>query len=288
MTHKIYQLILSSRPISWVNTMYPFVMTYILLGKPSLAYLIVGGVFFLFPYNLLMYGINDVFDYESDVRNPRKVGVEGIVLKPALHKLTIISAVAIATPFIAYLLIASPNLQARLCLLGLIGTVIAYSAPKLRFKERAFIDSLTSSSHFVGPMLVAIAAAGGDWGHTWLYAFAFFLWGMASHAFGAVQDVIPDRKAHIGSVATRIGARRTVWLSAVLYVVAILLIVLQNRWETTCIAFALLLYVANVWPFRHITDKTAETAHTGWKRFIYINYICGAVITIVIAISAVK
>ena len=31
---------------------------------------------------------------------------------------------------------------------------------------------------------------------------AFLLWGMASHALGAVQDIRPDREAGIGSIAT--------------------------------------------------------------------------------------
>ena len=49
-----------------------------------------------------------------------------------------------------------------------------------------------------------------------VYAFAaYFLWGAASHAFGAVQDVVADREAGIGSVATVIGARATVRLSIV-------------------------------------------------------------------------
>ena len=77
--------------------------------------------------------------------------------------------------------------------------VVAYSAPPLRFKERPFLDSITSSTHFVSPgglrrwcwpgavltpQLVALLAA-------------FFLWGVASHAFGAVQDVVADREAGI-------------------------------------------------------------------------------------------
>ena len=30
-----------------------------------------------------MYGINDVFDYASDLRNPRKGGIEGGLVEPA-------------------------------------------------------------------------------------------------------------------------------------------------------------------------------------------------------------
>ncbi len=72
-------LFTSSRPISWVNTAYPFGAAY-LLGTDvfgsvlGVVTFVVGVVYFLVPYNLAMYGINDVFDYESDLRNPRKGG----------------------------------------------------------------------------------------------------------------------------------------------------------------------------------------------------------------------
>jgi len=67
----------SSRPISWVNTAVPFAAAYFFAGGEIGVELIVLTLFFLIPYNLLMYGINDVFDYESDLRNPRKGGIEG-------------------------------------------------------------------------------------------------------------------------------------------------------------------------------------------------------------------
>ncbi|MEY4079321.1 MAG: hypothetical protein RIS80_1090, partial [Actinomycetota bacterium] len=58
------QLFWSSRPISWINTAFPFAAAYFLItGRVDLN-LVLGTLFFLIPYNLLMYGVNDVFDYE--------------------------------------------------------------------------------------------------------------------------------------------------------------------------------------------------------------------------------
>ena len=70
----------ASRPVSWVNTAYPFAAAAILTGGLPAWLVVLGVVFFLVPYNLAMYGINDVFDFASDLRNPRKGGVEGSVL----------------------------------------------------------------------------------------------------------------------------------------------------------------------------------------------------------------
>ena len=102
----------SSRPISWVNTAFPFGLAY-LLGGGHLDWLFwVGVVFFLIPYNIAMYGINDVFDYESDIRNPRKGGVEGAVVPKKYHP-TLLWASAITTiPFLVVLYAAGTWMSA--------------------------------------------------------------------------------------------------------------------------------------------------------------------------------
>ena len=65
------------------------------------------------------------------------------------------------------------------------------------------LDSLTSSTHFAGPAAFGLALAGAPLGLAAAASLtAFLLWGMASHAFGAVQDVQPDREAGIGSWKT--------------------------------------------------------------------------------------
>ena len=76
----------ASRPISWVNTAFPFGAAYLIAGGFDLVFWL-GVVFFLIPYNIAMYGMNDVFDYESDIVNPRKGGVEGAVLPKTMHRL---------------------------------------------------------------------------------------------------------------------------------------------------------------------------------------------------------
>ena len=279
MKDKLRQLTLSSRPVSWVNTAFPFAAAYLVTASEiNTVLLILGVVYFLIPYNLLMYGINDVFDYESDLRNPRKVGAEGIRLRPALHRLTLISAAALNLPFVIALCLLS-SWQAAAVLAAVLFFVVAYSAPLLRFKERPFLDSLTSSIHFVGPMVFGLVAADADLAVAWPYILAFLLWGMASHAFGAVQDVIADRAAHIGSVATVIGARWTVRLALLAYLASTAILCAQAVWPAVVTGMFLLVYAANVLPYLHIKDAEAEAANAGWRRFMYLNYATGAVVT---------
>jgi 4-hydroxybenzoate polyprenyltransferase len=159
---------------------------------------------------------------------------------------------------------------------------VFYSAPPLRLKEVPFADSLTSSIHFFSPAVYGLVLAGASW--TWqlvLIILAFALWGVASHAFGAVQDVVADREAGIGSIATARGARWTVWFALICYGAAGV-VMLFTPWPGPLAALVPLLYIATVWPFRSITDATAGRATAGWSRFLWVNQIAGFAVTLLL------
>jgi 4-hydroxybenzoate polyprenyltransferase len=273
-------LVASSRPLSWINTAYPFGLAYLLLARPvSVPVLVIGALYFLVPYNLAMYGINDVFDYESDIRNPRKGGVEGAVLAPRHHRAVLLAAAITNVPFLVVLVLLGGPVSWLVLAVSVLA-VVAYSAPGLRFKERPVLDSITSSTHFVSPAAYAAALAGRPPdGRTVLLLVAFFCWGMASHAFGAVQDIPSDRAAGIGSVATVFGAAATVRLAALLYAAAGIL-ALASGWPTALAAVAAVPYLGMVARYLSLRDADAERANGGWRRFLAINYGAGAFVTI--------
>jgi 4-hydroxybenzoate polyprenyltransferase len=278
----------SSRPVSWINTAFPFAAAYFLVSGSIDATLVIGTLFFLIPYNLLMYGVNDVFDYESDLRNPRKGGIEGALLHPKWHRPTLIWAFASCVPFVIYLpMIGSPT--ANFWLAFFLFTVVAYSAKGLRFKEKPFLDSLTSASHFVGPMVYGVAVAGGNLADTsvLLIIGSFTLWGIASHAFGAVQDVKADREADIASIATVIGARATTRFAFAAYALAGVLI-LFSAWPGPLAAIAVVPYLSILSPHLGITDEDCESANRGWKQFIRLNYLAGFIVTMILIYAALS
>jgi len=257
----VKSLVLSSRPLSWINTAFPFAVGYFVVSQRIDWPLIVGSLFFLIPYNLLMYGINDVFDYESDLRNPRKGGAEGALLPPHLHGPTIATAIGSAIPFVAYLAWVG-SWESWLVLAVSLFAVVAYSVPPIRMKERAVGDSITSSVHFVSPAVYGVVLAGGTLqGFGWLILVAFFLWGIAS-------------------IATQFGARTVVWFAAVLYLLAGILLLL-TPWPFPLIAVIAPAYLAAVLPFVTVTDETAERANRGWRWFLALNFFAGAVVTLV-------
>lgn len=284
MLDKIKKLTLISRPISWPNTAYPFMAALLVTGGEVTMLFWVGALYFLVPYNLLMYGINDVFDYESDIRNPRKGGLEGAKEQKSLHPLIITAATLLNIPPLVYLLFHG-TLVANMTLLVVIFLVVAYSAKGLRFKEIPVLDSITSSLHFVGPMLYAMTLTGFEAAY-WPFVIAFFLWGVASHAFGAVQDIIPDRQGKLASIATVFGARLTTRLVCALYIIASIIIAAQGT-----LAFVVgltgLIYAANVIPYLTVTDETSASTNKGWRRFIWLNLLTGFVITIILILTSI-
>ncbi|HLS93908.1 MAG TPA: prenyltransferase [Microbacterium sp.] len=280
-------LAIASRPVSWINTAYPFAAVAILTTGRVDAAFVVGTLFFLVPYNLLMYGVNDVFDYASDLANPRKGGVEGATLPPRLHRPTLVAAGLLAAPFVVALVVLGAHRPWSWAVLAVsLFAVVAYSAPGLRFKESPVLDSVTSSTHFVSPALYAMALTGTTVTPALAAAMAaFFLWGTASHAFGAVQDVVPDREAGIGSIATAFGAARTVRLALGAWILAGLLM-LAAPWPASLAALLAIPYVASAAPYLRVADARSGSANRAWRRFLGINYACGAALTMLLILCA--
>ena len=271
-------LFASSRPLSWINTAYPFAAAYLMTtGRVDLT-LIVGTLFFLVPYNVAMYGINDVFDYDSDIRNPRKGGAEGAVVKPEFHRPVLWASALLCLPFVAYLG-AVGSFDSNVVLGISLFAVLAYSVKGLRFKETPFLDSVTSSTHFVSPALFGFVLATGKVDSAqWLILGAFFLWGMASHAFGAVQDIVADREGGLASIATVMGGAWTVRFAIACYVLAGALLARAPGFALW-VAPVALVYVGAIAQWWNVADANTEDANRGWKRFLTLNFIAGFVVT---------
>ncbi len=272
--------LVASRPVSWINTAFPFAAAMLLTQRELTWLLVVGTIYYLVPYNLAMYGINDVFDYESDLNNPRKGGIEGAVLGREYHRPLLWLVALTNLPFLIVLLAAGG--PAAWLAIGVSSfAVIAYSAPPFRFKERPLLDSITSSTHFVSPAVVGLTLAGASLDRgTLLVLAAFFLWGMAAHAFGAVQDIVPDREAGIGSIATVLGARRTVRFALTCWAAAGVL-VLFAPWPAPLAAMVAVPYIVNCTPWFFVSDEESGSANRAWRRFIVLNYLSGFAVTLI-------
>jgi 4-hydroxybenzoate polyprenyltransferase len=180
------------------------------------------------------------------------------------------------------------NVDANIVLAISMFAVVAYSMKGLRFKEIPFLDSFTSSTHFVSPAVYGVILAGATFTpDLWLILNAFFLWGMASHAFGAVQDIQADREGGLKSIATVIGAANTSRFALGCYALAGVLILsgsffTEPTWPYWVAAATAVPYILMVWPFRNLSDADCEQANRGWKKFLGINFFAGFVVTMLL------
>jgi 4-hydroxybenzoate polyprenyltransferase/GT2 family glycosyltransferase len=269
-------LLLASRPLSWVNTALPFLAAGYEVERAVTPLLVLGTVYFLVPYNLLMYGINDIFDYASDLANPRKRSLEGGLVPPDRRRATWIAVTATNLPFLAALVALAPT-AGWLAVLVAAAAAVVYSAPPLRTKVRPVLDSLTSSSHFVLPAMAGFLVAGMPFDELpWVVLGGFFAWGVASHALGAIQDVEYDRSAGIGSIATAFGARPTAAVALVGYGLAVLAAASLGG-PGLVAAGALATYL--LLPLAVVLDPSEAQARRAWRSFLGLNLLVGFVVT---------
>lgn len=272
------ELLVVSRPFWWVNTCAPFVVSYFVIAGRVDWTLSIGVLLFAFGYNLMMYGINDIYDYESDILNPRKTGVDGSVLAKSKHPSLWRWIFVLNIPLLVWLYqVGNPTANTWLTIM--LFMVVAYSQKGLRFKEIPFVDSFTSSFHYTSPFIYGGLLVGAKELYIPAYI-AFFIWVMANHAFGAIQDITPDRKAGIRSIATELGASKTILLVLTGYVVAAVLPVVFYGWNALLVSFLLapyVLMVARTVPYRR--KDTAPIFGKAWDQFLYYNYFSGFVLT---------
>ncbi len=215
----IERLLKISRPRFWVYVFGPY-----LLGCAAAIgtqtgriewTMIAYAIFFAFPANLLVYGVNDIFDYETDKDNPKKQGYEALV-KPAEHAPLRNGILFFTIPFL-FLLVKVP-LLAQVAMIGFLFFSIFYSAEPIRAKAKPFVDSLFNIL-YVFPAVFGFLLAGGK--HvSWMYVVAGCLWCMGMHAYSAVPDIAADRANGIETIATRLGGMRTLALCGALYAFA--------------------------------------------------------------------
>ncbi len=271
---QIKNILLVSRPFSWVNTAVPFALGLWMANQSLSPAFWLGSFYFLFPYNLLMYGVNDIYDYESDIKNPRKDSIEGGIVAPSQRR-QLWAAIAITNlPFLIYFLLTG-DAASNVTLLFVVFFCFSYSFQGLRFKEKPVLDSINSALHFVSPLVFGLMY-GKSATLPWLLIAAFMCWGMASQALGAIQDIGPDRAADIKSIATYFGAKKTLTFTLVLYSLAALITVVAF-WPIG-IFFGLLLstYIINALFFRkYKSDAQHQKFRRSWKNFLWLNWLVG-------------
>ena len=254
-------LIKISRPRFWVYITGPFLIG-VVAAVPiqSWPLIILLGVYFTFPANLLIYGINDIFDYETDKHNPKKVAYETLV-KPKEQKQLWRWIAITNAPFLLLLPLLGNN--GRWAVAGFLFFGIFYSMPPIRAKVRPLLDSIFNVL-YIFPGIVGYAVVSKTLPSLYLCLAAAF-WCMAMHAYSAVPDIEADRNAKIDTIATKLGKTGTLLFCLACYGLAAGL--------TVSVLGQFSIAAAVLYGFMMIVTLQAKNAHSVMKLYSLFPYI---------------
>ncbi|KAL5492114.1 hypothetical protein ACEPAI_3561 [Sanghuangporus weigelae] len=163
-----------------------------------------------FPLCIVVFGVNDVYDYASDIRNPRKQGwsLEGCVLEPTHHDFVLAAA------FISHFHTTSINNRYSYTrLVILLTTASTQGRPILDSLSNGILVWLCWALGYTSSGYTLFGPNAGE-GVTkgWLLA----LCTSGVHALGAAVDVEVDNATGQRTIATAYGKRAAAFFSAML------------------------------------------------------------------------
>jgi len=224
-----------------------------------------------------VYGLNDIYDYETDIRNEKKRGYERVLA--ADRRITLAAAIGcVVAPFGLLALATRAAAFWSLALFLLIGW--QYSSPPVRAKAVPFLDAW-SNVFYVLPALVGFFVAGGE-SLSWTAVGAGAAWCVAMHAFSALPDIDADQSAGIATTATVLRERGTALYCAFWYGVAAYLgyealgtVALSLGLGYVCLMLAMAF------------DGTQKGAFALYRWFPLINMFAGGVLTVLLILERV-
>ena len=222
-------LFTTSRPRFWHYLLGPYLLG-AAISAPSRAALLTPAfwlpfLFFTLPANLLVYGVNDLCDGDTDAFNTKKEGYERRVEANERWRLRGV-ILLFCLPF-APVFWQAPR-AAQLALVAFLFFSVFYSAPPIRAKARPIVDAAFNVL-YVFPGVYGYFALGGS-GFVVPVFLAAWAWCMAMHAFSAIPDIEADKAAGVPTVATLLGARGTLFFCGALYATAAVLTFPQLQW----------------------------------------------------------
>ncbi|WP_371862896.1 UbiA family prenyltransferase [Cellulomonas aerilata] len=272
----VARLVHISRPVLWINTIGSGVVGVWLTGTLMDVRALPVLLWLTLPFNLLIYGVNDIYDQDTDAANPRKGSIEGARIRPSEVRLIAWAVAVTNVPFLIYFGLALP--AAANAAIALYASIfVFYSAPPLRFKARPFLDSISNAAYALPLVIVPFALGVAP---VWPAALGLMAWSVAKHPFDAVQDIVEDREAGITTTAVRLGPRGVALWSG-------------SWWALSSVLFALVsvpvavvnLAIAGLLVVRLLRDPTPATAHRLYPLSVAFPYVAGSFTGVLLTVA---
>jgi len=238
------RLVMISRPLYYLPVLVLFAGGLTASHTATFLGLSILAAFFLtLPMGLIVYGVNDIADRESDSTNPRKGGADGTILhageteklKKAVFLTTIISLFTfLATQQYGVFIAAS-----IICLFA-----YTYSVPPFRFKTRPVLDSLSNGLWGVAVLLT------GYWANvlgpylplpSLRLISIVFLCVTAYHILGAAMDYEVDRANNDSTICVALGKTNALLLCSLSFLACAVLVGTRSLLISCCLLVCALL-----------------------------------------------
>ncbi|MFX1319565.1 MAG: UbiA family prenyltransferase [Promethearchaeota archaeon] len=219
MKTKIWIVIKASRPLGWLIAPLVFLLGLTAFGTPLSSLALFQLILLSIPYCILLYGVNDIYDYEADKLNPRKSVSESVEMEtevfPFVKKL---AAIVVIIMLASSILSLNPTNIVGMSLLLFFSYF--YSTPPLRFKEHPPLDSISNGIlYFYAPVLLG-ASFGATLFDIPIQAYLITACVMGIHSFSTVMDYSADKLVGDRTFAVVLGKRAASLFTLVMFIIA--------------------------------------------------------------------
>lgn len=249
-----------------ITTLYQFINPFFVLQL----------FFFLLPANVFLYGVNDYYDEDTDIFNPKKDDKEYRVTSK--DRRTLLALILVSFIFGLFLMLLQPDIIGMALFGVFLLLSFLYSAKPIRFKARPFLDFM-SNFLYVMPAIIAFYQL-----HLFippiLPLFAAFMWTSAMHLFSAVPDIEADKQANVTTTAVFIGAVPSLILCFAFWFTFAFILVFIVAWNPP---WNLLMFVYPAIPLYVIIRRSANIDKIYWL-YPYWNALFGLLLFFTISL----
>lgn len=210
-------LIKTSRPQFWLGSTAFFLLGAASVNLTGLSFWL-GLLFCTVPAGLIINGINDIADRQSDARNPRKIKA-GSLLTDHKVRLILKYAVLCTVTALAVCIVAQQYTAATIMLL-LVATWLSYSCRPLRTKSIPILDSFTNGMGMLLFLVLARALQINEFSQLFHFSEVYWLlfFGVvALHALQTLWDIESDTTAGDTTIGTLLKMKGTLLFCLLLF-----------------------------------------------------------------------
>lgn len=244
-----------TRPRFWLYVLGPYLIGSIAAFNGDFTVMftnlqfVIGFIYFLIPANLLIYGVNDIADYDTDLINEKKSEYEVRIDKNKQNLL--IGLILISNLPIVFLF---HEILEIVVLLVFWFLAVFYSLNPIRAKAKPFWDSLFNFLYVIPAVLAYINfSQEGIYNFNWLLFLAAGLWCMGMHTFSAIPDITADKNVGLNTTAVKLNVKKSsMYVGAMFLISAIIGSLVWNKiLIALLIPYLILVYLS----YKHNSEK---------------------------------